>query len=92
MRVGGRLKRASAPHDFRQPIILPQDSVITRLILAHYHEKTQHQGRGQTLNELRANGYWIICDSKAVAQYIRQLFPAEELTGHRGTADGTSTQ
>ncbi|KAA8592103.1 hypothetical protein FQN60_017558, partial [Etheostoma spectabile] len=75
MRVGGRLRRASAPLDLRHPIILPRDGVVTRLVLAYYHKKTHHQGRGQTLNELRANGYWIIGGSKAVAQHIRQCVP-----------------
>ncbi|KAK9513134.1 hypothetical protein VZT92_026696 [Zoarces viviparus] len=72
LRVGGRLRRACAPLDLRHPIILPRDGVVTRLILAHHHIQTQHQGRGQTLNELRTNGYWIMGGSKAVAQYIRQ--------------------
>ncbi len=75
MRVGGHLRRASIPLDLRHPIILPKDGVVTRLILAHHHEKTQHQGRGQTMNELRANGYWIIGGSKAEAQYVRQCVP-----------------
>ncbi|KAL0147688.1 hypothetical protein M9458_056997 [Cirrhinus mrigala] len=48
---------------------------FTRLILVHHHQKIQHQGRGQTLNELRVNGFWIIGGSKVVAQYIRQCVP-----------------
>ncbi|XP_076853956.1 uncharacterized protein LOC143509279 [Brachyhypopomus gauderio] len=72
LRVGGRLRKASSPFDVRHPIILPTDGEVTRLILRYCHEKTQHQGRGQTLNEVRANGYWIIAGSKAVASYIRQ--------------------
>ncbi len=46
--------------------------MITRLIVDHCHEKTQHQGRGQTLNELRANGYWVVGGSKVVANHIKQ--------------------
>ena len=81
LRVGGRLRRASTPLDLRHPIILPKDGVVTRLILAHHHEKTQHQGRGQTMNELRANGYWIVGGSKAVAQYVRQCVPCRRARG-----------
>lgn len=44
-------------------------------------KKTQHQGRGQTLSELRANGYWIIGGSKAVAKYIRQCVPCRRARG-----------
>ncbi|KAJ8364861.1 hypothetical protein SKAU_G00136920 [Synaphobranchus kaupii] len=72
LRVGGRMRKASSPFEVKHPIILPRDGDITRLILGHGHEKTQHQGRGQTLNEVRANGYWIIGGSRAVAKYIRQ--------------------
>lgn len=72
LRVGGRLKQASLPLDLKHPVSLPRDGVITRLILGYCHEKTQHQGRGQTLNELRANGYWVVGGSKVVVNYIKQ--------------------
>lgn len=75
LRVGGRLKTASLPLDLKHPAILPKDGVVTHLILDHCHEKTQHQGRGQTLNELRANGYWIVGGSKVVANQIKQCVP-----------------
>ncbi|XP_039547080.1 uncharacterized protein LOC120492862 [Pimephales promelas] len=75
MRVGGRLRRACAPLELRYPAILPSNGLITYLVLAHYHQKIQHQGRGQTLNELRANGFWIMGGSKVVAHYIRQCVP-----------------
>lgn len=70
MRVGGRLRKATAPLEVRHPAILPKESNVTRLVLAHHHERSQHQGRGQTLNELRAHGYWVVGGSKAAAQYI----------------------
>lgn len=72
LRVGGQLRKASLPHDLKHPVILPKDGVITRLILGYCHEKSQHQGRGQTLNELRANGYRVVGGSKIVANYIKQ--------------------
>ncbi|KAA8578245.1 hypothetical protein FQN60_008549 [Etheostoma spectabile] len=43
------------PEVKKHPVILPRDGVITRLIIGYCHEKSQHQGRGQTLNELRAH-------------------------------------
>ncbi|KAL6479864.1 hypothetical protein MHYP_G00108970 [Metynnis hypsauchen] len=72
LRVGGRLKKASLPLELKHPVILPRDTVVTRLILDYCHQKTQHQGRGQTLNELRANGYWVVGGSKVVANRIKQ--------------------
>ncbi len=40
------------------------------LIVSHFHAKTCHQGRSQTLMELRANGFWVIGGSKLVAKLI----------------------
>ena len=47
LRVGGRLKNASLPHDLKHPVILLRDGVVTNLIVGYCHEKTQHQCRGQ---------------------------------------------
>lgn len=38
--------------------------------MSHFHAKTCHQGRSQTLMELRANGFWVIGGSKLVAKLI----------------------
>ena len=53
------------------PVILPKDCPITKLVLSHYHAMICHQGRSQTLMELRANGFWTIGGSKAVAKLIQ---------------------
>ena len=70
LRAGGRLRRSSLSYGVRFPIILPRSSHVTSLIIRYYHEKVKHQGRGITLNELRANGYWIIGGVSAVGSYI----------------------
>lgn len=70
LRVGGQLRRAALPDIMKFPIILPRDSHVTTLIIRHIQENTQHQGRGITLNEVRANGYWILGGSGAVSSYI----------------------
>lgn len=70
LRVGGRLKQSSLSQELKHPVILPKNSHISKLILAHYHEKVCHQGRGQTQMELRANGFWLIGGSKSVAKLI----------------------
>ena len=43
---------------------------MTYLIIKYFHEKTKHQGRGITLNEIRENGFWIVGGMSAVASYI----------------------
>lgn len=45
---------------------------MTKLIIAHNHDRTKHQGKGLTINEIRSNSYWIPEMSRAVATYVRQ--------------------
>ncbi len=70
LRVGGRLSKANIPTHTKHPAILPREGHTTTLLIRHFHEKTQHQGRGMTLNEIRQNGYWIIGGTKAVQNCI----------------------
>lgn len=72
LRVGERLQNTLLSHNVKHPVILPRDGLITHLILDYCHEKTQHKGRAQTLNELRANGYCVVDDSKVVANPNKQ--------------------
>ncbi len=51
-------------------MILPRKHHITQLIVRHFHERTAHSGRGTTLNEIRANGFWITQRRATVASYI----------------------
>ena len=57
IRVSGRLKNSALSFDVKHPILLPKHSHTTRLIIMHCHSETHHQGRGQTLNAIRAKGY-----------------------------------
>ncbi|XP_026101642.1 uncharacterized protein LOC113072978 [Carassius auratus] len=72
--VGGRLNQSSLCHKVKHPVILPNSSHISKLIVSHFHAKTCHQGRAQTLMELRANGFWVIGGSKLVAKVILVCF------------------
>ena len=70
IKVGGRLRRSSLPGDYVHPVVLPKLAHVSSLIIAHFHEKVFHQGRGLTLNEIRANGFWIIGARSMVSRYI----------------------
>ena len=70
LRVGGRLEHAALHPHIKHPAILPKTSHISRLLIDHYHQRVEHQGRGITLNELRSNGIWILGCSQAVSSYI----------------------
>lgn len=70
LRVGGRLSQAALHPHIKHPAILPKNSHISALLIKHFHEKVHHQGRGLTLNELRANGWWILGSSSVVSSHI----------------------
>lgn len=69
-RVGGRVPRSSLHPHIKHPAILPKKSHVSSLLIKHFHEKVQHQGRGMTVNELRSNGIWITGGSSAVVSHI----------------------
>ena len=69
------MKKTSPDH----LIILPRDGHVTRLIIKHFHEKTEHQGRGFTLNEISSSGYWIVGCSAAVTNYIMNCVTCQRL-------------
>ena len=79
LRVGGRIKQASLADDIKHPAILPRGGRVTELIIRDFHEKTQHQGRGFTLNEIRSSGYWIIGCSGAVSNLIKNCVTCQRL-------------
>lgn len=70
LRVGGHLAKSSLHPHIKHRAILPRGSHISSLLIKHYHEKVQHQGRGLTVNELRFNSIWITGGSSAVASHI----------------------
>ncbi|KAK7933319.1 hypothetical protein WMY93_004215 [Mugilogobius chulae] len=79
LRVGGRLKKSTLNQSMKHPIILPKDHHITKLIMTHFHSNICHQGRSQTMMELRANGFWVIGGSKEVAKLISKCVQCRKL-------------
>lgn len=59
LRVGGRIKRASAPFDQRHPILLPKKHPVTSLIIQDTHIRFMHLGVNGTLYAIREN-FWPI--------------------------------
>ncbi|XP_026214228.1 uncharacterized protein LOC113160973 [Anabas testudineus] len=79
LRVGGRLKNACLPTSQKHPIVMPKDHHVTKMIITHYHEQVQHQGKGFTINEIRSNGYWVPGINKAVASHIYQCIKCRKI-------------
>ena len=71
IRVGGRLSRSQLPFAEIHPIIIPRESPVVRLIVAHHHEKVLHQGRVITQAAIRSAGIYIVNLRGIVSSYIR---------------------
>ena len=84
LRVGGRIDRADTPYHIKYPVILPRKGHITTLVIRYYHQQTNHQGRGMTLNEIRGNDFWVIGESSAVARCITRCVLCRKLRGNVG--------
>ncbi len=69
LKVGGRLCDASASYSFKHPVIIPKEHHLTKLLIADCHEKTAHQGKGLTINEIRSRGFWITGVNRTVASF-----------------------
>ena len=70
LRVGGRVKRANMSENVKNPVILQKNGHLPTFIIRHFNEKAQHSGRGITLNEVHANGYWTVNGNSAVRSFI----------------------
>ena len=81
LRVGGRIQRGHFTDDTKFPVILPRKGHVTSLIIKYFHEKVQHQGRSMSLNEIRANGFWVIGGTSAVASKIANCVTCRKLRG-----------
>ena len=84
LRVGGRIRRANFAQALKTPIILPKFGHLTKLVVSYIHEKTHHGGRGITMNEQRAHGYWIINGNTVVRRFISECVTCRRLRGTAG--------
>ncbi|XP_011858832.1 PREDICTED: uncharacterized protein LOC105556358 [Vollenhovia emeryi] len=74
MRVGGRLKHSLLSFDEKHPIILPEDSALTHLIVDACHRRALHGGVQLTLSILRQR-YWISRGRMVVKRHIHRCLP-----------------
>lgn len=58
MRLGGRLEHASLPTDQKHPMILPDMSHVSQLLIRHAHQETLHGGFQLMAAALRQR-FWI---------------------------------
>ena len=82
IRVGGRVKRSSLDFGVVHPVIIPKESYVAKLLIAHFHEKSGHSGANTTLNEIRASGYWILQGISLVSAHVQRCVMCRKLRGH----------
>ena len=81
LRIGGRVQSGKIPDMLKYPVVLPRKGIVTNLVVNHFHDKTLHQGRGITVNEIRNNGFWIIGCSGVVSNLIMKCVVCRRLRG-----------
>lgn len=83
-RVGGWIKKPDLDDGLKTPVILPKTGHVTEPVIRFCHEKTQHSGRGMTLNGLRSRGFRVIGGNTAVRRYISRCVRCLYLRGPTG--------
>ncbi|KAL0970460.1 hypothetical protein UPYG_G00242280 [Umbra pygmaea] len=79
LRVGGRLRHASLELEMKNPIILPKNSHVTKLLVQYYHTEVKHQGRQFTEGAIRAAGLWIVAGKRLVSSILHHCVICRKL-------------
>jgi len=74
IRVGGRLRHARLNEDSKYPILLPQKTYLTELIIRHFHHISLHGGSRLVLSMIHQR-FWIISGRAAVRNFIYSCVP-----------------
>eukprot|EP00794_Sanderia_malayensis_P003872 gene3872-4415_t len=81
IRVGGRCERQEVPYNQKHPLVLPQKSHVTELVIRHYHEATRHQGHKLTEGAIRNAGLWVTGSKRLVSAMISKCVTCKKLRG-----------
>ena len=75
------MKHADLLTTVQHPVIFPKKGHVTGLIISHFHNIVEHQGRGMTLNQIRSAGFWIIGGSSSVSNHSSRCACCQKLWG-----------
>lgn len=81
LRVGGRLSRSELPTGEKTPIIIPPKHHIAVLLIRHFHELSQHQGRVITEGALRSAGYYVIGGKRLINSLLSKCVKCRKIRG-----------
>lgn len=79
--VGGRLSRSELPMSEKNPLILPGNHPVSKLLVQYYHGLVHHQGRHFTEGALRSAGFWITGAKRLVYLVIHNCIICKKLRG-----------
>ena len=82
LRVKGRLSNANMEDKLKHPVVLPKKGC--QRIIEWFHGRVQHLGRTSTVNELRANGFWMLSVNSQVRGVILRCTRCRYLRGKLG--------
>jgi hypothetical protein len=80
IRCRGRLNNADLSSDARNPILLPKNTELTRLIIQHFHERTLHSGVSYTISSIRQR-FWIPSIRQQVKAIVRLCTRCRRVNG-----------
>ena len=90
IRVGGRLKNSNFPGDIKHPILLPNNHIVTTMIVRFYHSSVRHQGRYITAGSVRQAGFHIFKGPATIKKMINNCVVCRKMRGssrHQRMAD-----
>lgn len=70
MRLQGRISNANVTYDEKHPMIVPNHSLLSKLLLQEAHRNTEHGGIQLMLHYVRSR-YWIIGARKGAASIVK---------------------
>ncbi|XP_025764213.1 uncharacterized protein LOC109202672 [Oreochromis niloticus] len=79
LRVGGRIRDSNISQGEKNPLIVPGHHHVAALLIKHYHEQTQHQGRLFTEGAVRSAGWWIVDGKRKVSTIIHHCVTSKRL-------------
>jgi hypothetical protein len=68
LRCGGRMDRADLPEAARHPVLIPRQSLLSKLIIIEAHARVLHSGSNSTITAIRQK-YWI----PAIRQQVKAI-------------------
>ena len=79
IRVGGRLRNATIPHESKHQMILPRSHHITNLIIHQFHVTHLHAGPQLLLSVIRQK-FWIPCGRDVVRKFVKKCITCFRLS------------